>query len=147
MRFVGTALVAMTLGSLLQAALAASPAEGVWVTEGDKARVAIAPCTGDAATLCGTIAWSYRPADAPSGELLDVNNADKALRSRPIVGLPLLQGFSPDGDDAWSGGTIYDPEGGKTYKSKMKLDGADTLKVDGCVLFVCQTQTWTRYKG
>ena len=132
---------------VLSAVPAAASALGEWVTDGDKARVKIAPCASDAAKLCGTITWSYRPADQPTGDLVDIHNTDKALRSRPIVGLPLLQDFKPAGADAWDGGTIYDPEGGKTYKSKMKLDGADTLKVDGCILFVCQTQTWKRYKG
>ena len=73
--------------------------------------------------------------------------AIRPCASRPIVGLPLLEGFRPAGTNAWDGGTIYDPEGGKVYKSKMQLEGADTLKVDGCVLFFCETQTWTRYKG
>lgn len=136
---------------LLVAALWAGPASasavGEWVTEGDKARVRIEPCAADAAKLCGTITWSYRPADAPPGELRDIHNTDAGLRERPIVGLPLLQGFGPAGPDAWDGGTIYDPEGGKTYKSKLRLDGPDRLKVDGCILFLCQTQTWTRYQG
>ncbi len=139
--------LAVPILAALGAAPAAASAVGEWVTEGDKARVAIAPCSGDAAKLCGTVTWSYRPADQPTGELVDIHNADPALRSRPIVGLPLLQGFKSAGTDAWDGGTIYDPEGGKVYKSKMKLDGPDTLKVDGCILFVCQTQTWNRYKG
>jgi uncharacterized protein (DUF2147 family) len=132
---------------ILAAWPAAASAVGEWVTEGDKARVKIAPCAADAARLCGTITWSYRPADAPPGHLLDINNGNGALRSRPILGLPLLEGFKPAGPDAWDGGTIYDPESGKVYKSKMKLEGPDTLKVDGCVLVFCQGQTWTRYKG
>ena len=57
------------------------------------------------------------------------------------------RGSSPTGPNAWAGGTIYDPEGGKTYKSKLRLKGADTLEVDGCVLFFCETQTWTRWRG
>lgn len=140
-------MAALLLLASSTAALAAS-AEGEWVTEGDKARVKIAPCAGNGQELCGTITWSYRPPEAPAdGPLLDINNGDPALRSRPIVGLPLLQGFRPDGDDAWDGGTIYDPEGGKTYKSKFRLKGQDTLEVDGCVLFICESQTWTRYQG
>lgn len=142
MRLLATALLLAST----TAALAAS-AEGEWVTEGDKARVEIKPCAADAQTLCGTITWSYRPADQPSGPLLDIHNGDPALRSRPIVGLPLLEGFRPAGTDAWDGGTIYDPEGGKTYKSKFRLKDTDTLEVDGCVLFLCQTQTWRRYQG
>ena len=138
--------LALLAALALPAAALASPI-GEWTTEGAKARVRIEPCAADAAKLCGTITWSYRPPDVPAGPLVDVNNQDPALRSRPIVGLPLLQGFVPDGPDAWAGGTIYDPEGGKTYKSKLRLKGADLLEVDGCVLFFCQSQTWTRWRG
>ena len=128
-------------------ALAADSALGEWVTEGGKARVAITPCADDARKLCGAITWSYRPADAPPGPLVDVNNQDPALRARPIVGLPLIQSFQPAGSGAWDRGTIYDPEGGKTYKSKMRLKGPDMLEVNGCILFFCRGQTWTRWRG
>jgi uncharacterized protein (DUF2147 family) len=140
------ARLALLAALALPTAALASPI-GEWTTEGDKARVRIEPCAADPQKLCGTITWSYRPADAPAGTLVDVHNQDPALRSRPIVGLPLIQGFAPDGLDAWAGGTIYDPEGGRTYKSKMRLTGPDVLEVDGCVLFFCQSQTWTRYGG
>jgi uncharacterized protein (DUF2147 family) len=128
------------------AAWAASPV-GEWVTEGGKARVRIEPCAADADRLCGTITWSYRPAGAPAGPLLDRHNREEGLRSRPILGLPLLQGFAPTGADAWGGGTIYDPESGRTYKSKLRVLGPDRLQVDGCVLFLCRSQVWTRHEG
>jgi uncharacterized protein (DUF2147 family) len=132
---------------MLAAGPAAASAVGEWVTEGGKARVLIEPCAADAQKLCGAITWSYRPTDAPAGPLVDVNNDDPDLRARPILGLPLLQNFEPAGPDAWDGGTIYDPEGGKTYRSKFRLEDADTLEVDGCVLFFCQSQTWKRWRG
>jgi uncharacterized protein (DUF2147 family) len=106
----GTAVL-LTL-SVPAAAQVRSPL-GEWTTEGGKARVRIAPCSGDAQRLCGAIEWSYRPPGAGAGPLQDINNQDPALRSRPIVGLPLLQGFEPTGPDSWGGGTIYDPEGGQ----------------------------------
>jgi uncharacterized protein (DUF2147 family) len=77
--------------------------------------------------------------------LRDIHNRDPALRSRPIIGLPLLQDFAPTGPGSWGGGTIYDPEGGKTYNSKMRLKDADRLEVSGCILFFCRSQTWTRH--
>jgi uncharacterized protein (DUF2147 family) len=144
----GAILRASLVAVPLAAAMAAEPsAVGEWVTEGGKARVRVEPCGGDPLKLCGAIIWSYRPEDAAPGPLVDVNNQEPALRSRPILGLPLLQDFEPDGPGAWSGGTIYDPEGGKTYRSKMRLDGPDRLEVEGCVLFVCRGQTWSRYRG
>ena len=142
MRRFGAALLLVALG----VAPAWASAVGEWVTDGDKARVNIAPCAADAQKLCGTITWSYRPADAPPGELLDIHNTDAALRSRPIVGLPLLQNFSPAGTDAWDGGTIYDPESGKTYKCTMKLTDAKTLDVRGYIGVPAfgRSTTWTR---
>jgi uncharacterized protein (DUF2147 family) len=139
-RLAAAVLIALAAPAAVQAA---SPL-GEWSTEGAKARVRVAPCSGDAQRLCGLITWSYRPADAKPGALLDSHNQDSALRSRPIVGLPLLQNFAPTGPDSWGGGTIYDPESGKTYKSKMRLTNPDRLEVNGCVLFICQTQIWTR---
>lgn len=138
--------VAAALALLLPVAAHASPV-GEWTTEGGKARVRIDACAADPQQLCGLITWSYRPPDVPAGPLVDVNNQDPALQTRPILGLPLLQGFSPDGDDRWSGGTIYDPENGKTYRSKLRLRSPDQLEVDGCILFLCQSQVWDRYRG
>ena len=138
------AVVSLLALSAPAAAQTASPV-GEWTTEGGKARVRIAACPQDAQRLCGVIEWSYRPPGAKSGPLLDINNQDPEQRSRPIVGLPLLQDFASTGPDSWGDGTIYDPEGGKTYTSKMRLDGADRLEVSGCILFFCRGQTWTRY--
>ena len=139
--------LALLLAGLAGPAWAEGSPLGEWITDGDKARVLIAPCAGQPGQLCGTITWSYRPPDAGPGPLHDINNTDPSLRARPIVGLPLLQGFSQDGPKAWSGGTIYDPEGGMTHKSKLKLTGPDTLQVDGCILFFCESQVWRRYRG
>ena len=77
---------------------------------------------------------------------IDRNNPDEALRKRPIVGMNLMSGFQYDGDNVWSGGTIYDPESGKTYKCKLTLVAPNELNVRGYVgisLFG-RTTTWTR---
>src|SRR5690348_451964 len=103
-------LIAAALAVLLASdALAADGPVGEWLTEKRDARVRIAPCEDRGDRLCGTITWAQRPPDAPEGPLLDRNNGDPALRTRPIVGLPLLAGFAQDGENHWGGGTIYDP--------------------------------------
>jgi uncharacterized protein (DUF2147 family) len=140
-----TRLATAVLLALAPPAAAQAPSPfGEWMTEGHKALVRLAPCSGDAQRLCGVITWSYRPPGAEPGPLRDIHNRDPALRSRPIVGLPLLQDFAPTGPGSWGGGTIYDPESGKTYNSKMRLEDADRLEVSGCILFFCRSQTWTR---
>jgi uncharacterized protein (DUF2147 family) len=121
-------------------ALAAEPT-GVWVTPEAKSRVQISKC-GDA--LCGTIISLNEPKGPDGKPKLDTKNQNEAQRTRPLVGLPLLSGMKPSGDQ-WEG-SIYNPEDGKTYKAKMALDGA-TLNVSGCVAAVfCKMQNWTRAK-
>ena len=90
-------------------------------------------------SLCGKIEKILKP--TPGRPNTDVENADPALRSRPLVGLPLLTGFG-DAGSHWKG-TIYDPESGKSYTSKISRNADGTLKVQGCIAFFCKTQTWT----
>ena len=44
----------------------------------------------------------------------------------------------------WTGGKIYDPGEGKTYDARIRINPDGTLKLEGCVLIVCQAQTWRR---
>ena len=76
----------------------------------------------------------------------DAKNPDPALRSRPLIGLELFEGFSWDGDGRWTGGTIYDPNSGKTYRCIITWVDDHTLKVRGYigVPILGRTETWTR---
>ncbi|MEC3910675.1 DUF2147 domain-containing protein [Sphingobium sp. CR2-8] len=127
-----------TLGAALAAmpAQAAQPVTGRWATVDGKAIVQIAPCGKH---LCGKIEKIVKP--TPGRAQTDVKNPDPALQSKPLVGLALLTGFE-DGGEHWKG-TIYDPESGKSYTSKLSRNGNGTLKVQGCIAFFCKTQTWT----
>ena len=133
--------VGIAIAAYLAGGARADSAQGVWMTEGGKSHVRIQRC-GD--KLCGEIAWLKEPRDDDGSEKRDTRNKDESLRDRPIMGLPLLTGFSDQGGGEWTGGEIYNPEDGKTYRSKLKLIDPATLKVSGCVLFFCKTQTWTR---
>ena len=133
------AIHALIAGAAIMAApaSAAAPAvSGNWLTLGGKAIVQIAPC---GAALCGRIVRIVKP--DPGKPLNDANNPDKALRSRPILGIAILSGFTP-GSDRWKG-QIYDPESGRTYRSELGRQG-DVLKVKGCLGPFCRTQDWTR---
>lgn len=129
-------LIAAAAISLSVPASAAEPVTGRWITEGGSAIVAIKPCGNQ---LCGTVERVLKaPAEAPK---TDVNNPDPALRKRPLVGVPILSGFTDAGKD-WRG-TIYDPKSGKSYRSILKANGG-SLSVKGCIAVFCQTQRWTR---
>lgn len=66
-------------------------------------------------------------------------------KNAPILGLQIMWDLTRAGDAAeWTGGSIMDPENGKTYDCKIWLEGEDTLKVRGSWLFLGRTQTWRR---
>lgn len=127
---------------------------GLWATdpeaENGQAHVEISEVDG---TYVGKIVWLEEPVYPPDDEggmagkgKVDRENPDPELRDRPVVGLEMLHGFVYAGDNLWKKGRIYDPENGKTYKSKMKLAENGVLKVRGYVGFsaIGRTTEWTR---
>ncbi len=117
---------------------AAEPIAGTWVTAAKDGVVRIAPC---GKSLCGRLDRFLTP--PPQGlDQRDVNNPNAALRSRKLLGLPILTGFSEDGA-VWRG-TIYDPKAGKSYRSVVRRLDANRLEVKGCIGPFCQTQVWRR---
>ena len=143
-------LIRIVVGVSVAAATVAPAASGgdlngVWLVANLEARVELRAC-GDA--LCGGIVWLREPHDEHGRERTDGNNPDKALRDRTILGLEILQGLRPsrDTEDLWVGGTIYDPKSGRTYRCKMRRDGADQLKLRGFwgISLLGKTTHWTR---
>lgn len=80
---------------------------------------------------------------------LDTNNPDASKRNLALRGQVIMHDLKYDGDGQWSGGTIYDPKSGSTYKCKLELRADGTLKVRGYigVSLLGKTQIWTRYTG
>lgn len=119
---------------------AATAVEGVWVTADGDGWIEI---QRDGDRFHGVIVG---PTD--DGRL-DEENPDPALRSRPLFGMRILDGFTADGGDKWSGGTIYDPNNGKTYSCTLELEQGTTLKVRGFigVSLFGRTERWTRKAG
>lgn len=67
-------------------------------------------------------------------------------KGQRILGMEILRGMRPDGA-GWSGGSILDPETGKTYHAKMHLeDGGTRLILRGYigVPMFGRSQTWRR---
>lgn len=121
-------------------ALAADPILGEWVTEERDAIIKISRC---GQTVCGRIhKYLVTPPNGPGQK--DVNNPDKSLRNRTLLGTAILTGFRPD-DDIWRG-KVYDPKSGKTYRSEVSLQSPNRLKMKGCIAFICQGQDWIRAK-
>lgn len=95
----------------------------------------------------GKIVWLQQPNEADGSPNVDDKNPDSKLRSRKLLGLNMLSGLKKKGDE-YTGGSIYDPNNGKTYNCSMKVEG-NVLKVRGSLDkrgLVGRTMDWHRVK-
>ena len=135
------AAIGVATANQIAAAEPVGDPRGFWLTEAGDAKVHVTKC-GEA--LCGTIVWLKAPIDSATGKpQVDDKNPNPALAKRPIIGLSLFLNMKPSGDH-WRG-RIYNADNGKTYASDVSLIDAKTLKVSGCVLFICGAERWTRF--
>ncbi len=82
----------------------------------------------------GKLVWLREPLDKVTGKpRTDKENPEEKLKATPLIGMINMKNFTFDGKDEWSGGTIYDPKNGKTYKCYIAFDGPTKLKVRGYV--------------
>jgi uncharacterized protein (DUF2147 family) len=117
---------------------AATPGDvlGLWKTDGGDSQLELFKC-GD--KICGKIVWLKVPKyidrnDGPVGKTkVDRKNPNPALRNRPILGLQVMSGFTAQGDNRWGKGTSYNPESGKSYKSKLLLASPQRLELRGYI--------------
>jgi uncharacterized protein (DUF2147 family) len=125
---------------------------GVWLTEeGDKGGRAHVEIRRQGETFVGRIVHLEEPNFPPGEERagqpkVDLENPDPELRERPILGLRILEGFRFDDRGRWSGGTIYDPANGRTYRAEITLRSRDRLDLRGYVgiRMFGRTTTWKR---
>jgi len=122
---------------------------GIWKTAMDESKVEVFMC-GE--KICAKIIWLKNPlyTDSRDGKVgtpvIDRKNPDPALKSRPVLGLRILEGFTAEGDNNWGNGTCYDPKSGNTYRGKIHQVAPDRLKLRGYIgipLFG-RSSVWTR---
>ena len=106
--------------------------DGLWLNPHSSVAVRAGPC---GANLCGWIIWANQEAQA------DARDGGIAK----LVGIELLQDYHSDGGSTWAG-TVFVPDMGRHFASKIALVGPDRLKVQGCILggLICKSQVWTR---
>lgn len=112
---------------------------GMWRTPSMHGVVRIEHC---GASICGRVMEADNIRRNP--DLRDFSNKDRTKRGRHLKGLQILSGFTRE-QGKWTGGTVYNPEDGGTYKGTITPVDARTLKLKGCIVWpLCKTQTWTR---
>lgn len=134
-------LFAILAGTALAADEPTQAVLGNWLTEPRSGIIQISRATDG--TYQGRIVGGNEPGR------LDSHNPDQSKRTQPLRGQLIMQGLRHAGDGKWTGGTIYDPDSGSTYRCKVELRNDGTLKVRGFigVSLLGKTQTWTRYIG
>lgn len=119
-------------------AYAQAPAvRGYWRTPSG-AIIRIAPCGQELCVEIAALSHGNRP-------LTDMRNPDPKLRSRPLCGLRIGEGFVEADPEHARAGHLYDPKSGRTYKGQMTAAG-NLLHLRGYVglpLFG-RTETWVR---
>lgn len=115
---------------------------GVWYNGSKESKIEIYKCN---TRYCGKIIWLKEP-ESEGKPKVDKKNPDEKLRSRQILGMNLMRGFTYDEDNEWVDGEIYDPKSGKTYSCKMTLIDKNKLDVRGYVgiSLIGRTDSWTR---
>lgn len=137
--YLGATMLALPTAALAQAGPA--PIAGMWRTDDGRAVITIAPCAAGATTLCGRIS-RFLVAE-PAGGARDTNNPNRALRTRPLMGVQVLTALSYR-DGAWRGAG-YSPEEGRTFNATVRSQNG-RLSVRGCVALFCRTVEWTRMR-
>lgn len=69
--------------------------------------------------------------------------------NKPVLGLEIIKGMEKVNEDLYKNGTITNPEDGKVYTCRLKLDddNPNQLQVRGYVAFFYKTQYWVRVEG
>lgn len=83
----------------------------------------------------GKMVWLEKPNFADGTPKKDIHNPDPALRDTPFIGLRIVKDLEYKGNGTWGGGTLYDPEHGKTYGCKITLVSENEANVRGYIGF------------
>ncbi len=138
--------VALGLFAVAALASAADPLNGtVWKTIDDKTKAAKALVKFTEqknGTLSATIQQVLTP-----GEENACSKCEGQYKNKSLKGLTIVHGLKNVGQNKYDGGSIIDPNSGRTYKLKASLND-NTLDMRGFlgVSALGRTQTWQRVK-
>jgi uncharacterized protein (DUF2147 family) len=120
---------------------------GVWKTGEGNAMVRIYK---NGEKYQGKVVWLKEPNDPETGKpKQDKNHPEEATRTRPVLGMINIWGFSYKEKNLWDDGNIYDPKNGSTYSCTIKMINPNTLEVRGYigVSIIGRTDNWTRQQA
>lgn len=93
------------------------------------------------------ITWFDAGSEALMRACTDDNNPDKALRTRKVLGMDVLNGLIYDSkSNSWENGTVYDAKHGREWDASAYINKKGQLKVRGYwhFKFIGRTMTFNR---
>jgi uncharacterized protein (DUF2147 family) len=139
-----TLLAALALTLATGVALAQATPVGLWKTIDDETKQerSLVRITETGGVISGKIEKLSDPTKANA----TCDKCEGARKDKPIAGMTIIEGVKKHADEPyWDGGTILDPNNGKTYKLRLTpKDGGKTLEVRGFIGFLYRNQTWVR---
>lgn len=113
---------------------------GVYLTDEKDAKVEIYKKNN---VYFGKIVWLKSPKSVDGKLLLDKNNPNKSLRTRPILGMTFITDFKfKEGE--WVDGKIYGPKEGLTVSGKFRFLTTGELELKAWYMFISTTRIWKR---
>ena len=137
--------IAMLLSFNAFAQNAADKIIGVYQVEeeGRQSKVRFTKCADG--SYQGQIIWLSQPNNADGSRKLDVKNPSPELRKVPADQVVIVYGIRYDEKkQTWSGGKVYKPINGKTYKVECSFDNASTLRVKGSLGPISLSRYWKK---
>jgi uncharacterized protein (DUF2147 family) len=124
-----TLRLAIGIAVIWGSSTAEAAVRGKWVNPSKSVIIDVEPCGH---LLCGTVVWASEKAkhDARKG-------------TQHLVGTKLLTGMAHSSAHVWKG-KIFVPDQNMHASAKLKPEGANHLKVSGCVMMICKSQVWTK---
>lgn len=115
---------------------------GNWTLSDGRLTVKAVYCQGN--RICANVIRLQEPNNGDGTPKLDLKNKNTALRSRHLIGMPVIEGMDQTGPNTWKG-QIYSSDDGDYYRGYASVNG-DHLDVKGCWFIICRDLNFTRDK-
>jgi uncharacterized protein (DUF2147 family) len=95
-------------------------------------------------TYSGKVVWLKEPNEANGKPKKDVNNPNKSLREKPLLGLVTITGLKYDENGRYIDGKAYRPAEGDEVRFKVQMNNDGTISVTGSKAIFSKTETWKK---
>ena len=136
------AAVALGLAAPAFADAAVTGPYGDWTLSDGRLTVKVVSCGAN--LVCANVIRLQEPNNGDGTPKLDLKNKNPSMRSRHLIGMPVIEGMAASGPNTWKG-QIYSSDDGDYYRAYATVEG-DHLSVKGCWFIICKDLNFTRAK-